>query len=133
MTTEALHILAGWIGVSLGVLTGAVFGLAFHKENWLGGYNSWTRRMLRLGHISFFGIAFLNFMFAITTDLQALHGTLIQIGSILFLVGAATMPTACFLSAWKKPLKNLFPVPVASICGALVCVITSILQSLKNS
>jgi hypothetical protein len=132
MTTEALHILAGWIGVFLGVLTGAVFGLAFHKENWLGGYNSWTRRMLRLGHISFFGIAFLNFMFSITTGLEALHGTLIQIGSILFLVGAATMPTACFLSAWKKQLKGLFPIPVASICGALVCVITSILQTLKN-
>jgi hypothetical protein len=132
MTTEALHILAGWIGVFLGVLTGAVFGSAFHKESWLGGYNSWPRRMLRLGHISFFGIAFLNFMFSITTGLEALHGTLIGIGSILFLVGAATMPTACFLSAWKKPLKSLFPIPVASICGALVCVIASILQSLKN-
>ena len=106
MTTEALHILAGWIGIFLGVLTGAVFGLSFHKENWLGGYNSWPRRMLRLGHISFFGIAFLNCMFSITTGLEALHGTLIGIGSILFLVGAVTMPTACFLSAWKKPLKS---------------------------
>jgi hypothetical protein len=68
-----LHILAGWIGVFLGVLTGAVFGSAFHKESRLGGYNSWPRRMLRLGHVSFFGIAFLNFMFSITTGLEALH------------------------------------------------------------
>jgi hypothetical protein len=132
MSTETLHILAAWIGVFLGVLTGAVFGLAFHRENWLGGYNSWTRRMLRLGHISFFGLALLNFMFSITAGLETLHGTLIRMGSVLFLVGAVTMPITCFLSAWKKSFKTLFPVPVASICGALVCIIVSLVQSLKH-
>jgi hypothetical protein len=110
MTTEALHILAGWIGVSLGVLTGAVFGLAFHKENWLGGYNSWTRRMLRLGHISFFGIAFLNFMFAITTDLQALHGTLIQIymDAIQGIQDAGITVNGCFVLGLDHSDTNSF-------------------------
>jgi hypothetical protein len=130
MTTQTLHILAGWIGVLLGVLSGALFGLAFHKENWLGGYDSWSRRMLRLGHISFFGLALLNFMFSISIGLQALHGILVQVGSAFFLLGAPTMPAACFLAAWKKTYKCLFPVPVASICLALVCVIASTLQSL---
>ena len=127
MTTEALHLLAGWLGVSLGVLTGALFGLLFHKEDWLGGYNSWPRRMLRLGHISFFGLAFLNFMFALTIRDGVPDGRLTQIGSALFLVGAVAMPAACFLSAWKKPLRHLFPIPVASICGALACTIISII------
>jgi hypothetical protein len=126
MTIEALHLLAGWIGVSLGVLTGALFGLLFHKEDWLGGYSSWPRRMLRLGHISFFGLAFLNFMFALTNRDGIPHGRLTPIGSVLFLVGAVAMPAACFLSAWKKPLRHLFSIPVASICGALVCTIISI-------
>jgi len=49
MTLETLNILSGWIGISLGVFTGALFGLLFHKEDWLEGYNSWPRRMLRLG------------------------------------------------------------------------------------
>ena len=108
------------------MLTGALFGLLFHQEDWLGGYSSWPRRMLRLGHISFFGLAFLNFMFALTNRDGVPHGRLTQIGSVLFLIGAVAMPATCFLSAWKKPLRHLFSIPVASICGALVCTIISI-------
>jgi hypothetical protein len=135
MTTVALHLLAGWLGVSLGVLTGALFGLRFHQDDWLGGYNSWSRRMLRLGHISFFGLAFLNFMFALTNR-DGVPGVpqarLIQIGSVLLLVGAVAMPAVCFLAAWKKPLRHLFPIPVAAISGALVCTIISITKDLKT-
>jgi hypothetical protein len=126
MTTETLNILSGWIGICLGVFTGALFGLLFHKEDWLGGYNSWPRRMLRLGHISFFGLAFLNFMFALTAKEEALQGQMAMVASLLFLAGAITMPITCFLSAWKKPLRHLFPVPVAFICGALGCTLFSI-------
>ena len=125
MTLETLNILSGWIGISLGVFTGALFGLLFHKEDWLEGYNSWPRRMLRLGHISFFGLAFLNFMFALTAKEEALHGQMAKLASLLFLAGAITMPITCFLSAWKKPLRHLFPVPVAFICGALACTLCS--------
>jgi hypothetical protein len=74
MTMETLNILSGWIGICLGVFTGALFGPLFHKEDWLEGYSSWPRRMLRLGHISFFGLAFLNFMFALTAKEEALQG-----------------------------------------------------------
>ena len=31
------------------------------------------------------------------------------------IIGAITMPCCCFLSAWKKPLRHLFPVPVLAI------------------
>jgi hypothetical protein len=41
-----------------------------------------------------------------------------------FIVGAATMPTVCFLSAWRKPFRHLFFVPVGAVLigviGALV-------------
>lgn len=126
MTIETLNILSGWIGICLGVFTGALFGLLFHKDDWLGGYNSWPRRMLRLGHISFFGLAFLNFMFALTAKEEVLQGQLAMMASLLFLAAAITMPIACFLSAWKKPLRYLFPVPVAFTCGALACTLFAI-------
>jgi hypothetical protein len=61
-----LNLLAGWIGVLGGVVSGAIIGLFFHREDWVGGYGSLPRRLLRLGHISFFGIGFLNFALALT-------------------------------------------------------------------
>ena len=122
---ESLHLTAGWWGVTLGVLSGGGMGLLFHREDWLGGYGSWSRRMVRLGHISFFGLAFLNFMFALTVHDSLLSGMTVQSASVLFLAGAITMPLVCFLSAWRKPLRHLFPVPVLCISGALVCVLVS--------
>ncbi len=122
---ESLHLVAGWWGVALGVFSGALMGLLFHREDWLGGYGSWARRMVRLGHISFFGLAFLNFMFAVTVRDSLLAGMTVQPASVLFLAGAITMPLVCFLSAWRKPLRHLFPIPVVCISGALVCVLVS--------
>ena len=59
------NLLAAWIGFSLGCLAGAIPGLFFHRDDWLGGYASWQRRMIRLAHIAFFGIGFLNLGFAL--------------------------------------------------------------------
>ena len=123
--TESLHLLAGWWGVTLGVLSGGLIGLLFHREEWLGGYGSWPRRLIRLGHISFFGLAFLNFMFALTLRDAHLTGPFVPWASILFLAGAVAMPSVCFLSAWWKPLRHLFPIPVVCISGALICVLLS--------
>ena len=61
-----INLYAAWIGMLLGGIFGAIQGLFFHKEEWLGGYGSWRRRITRLGHISFFGIAFINISFVFT-------------------------------------------------------------------
>ena len=53
-----------WTGMLLGVVSGAVIGLCFAREDWMGGYSGWRRRLTRLGHISFFGLGFVNFFFA---------------------------------------------------------------------
>ena len=45
------NLWAAWIGIIAGMLSGAALGLFFHEESWLGGYGSWPRRLLRLGHI----------------------------------------------------------------------------------
>jgi hypothetical protein len=33
----------------------------------------------------------------------------------LFLVGAATMPAVCYLSAFRQGFRHLFPIPVLSL------------------
>ena len=50
-----INLLVAWLAILIGLVTGTVLGLFFHEENWMGGYGSWRRRMVRLGHISFFG------------------------------------------------------------------------------
>ncbi|HEY9775694.1 MAG TPA: hypothetical protein V6C81_18160 [Planktothrix sp.] len=115
---EKYNLLCAWIGVLLGILSGAIVGMAFHKENFLGGYNSWTRRLLRLGHISFFGISFLNFAFVETVSYLRVEQSQLFWPSLLFIVAQITMPTVCILSAFKEPLRNLFFIPVASTIAA---------------
>ena len=59
---------AMWI--TAGLLSGVGMGLGFHNETWLGGYGSWRRRLMRLGHIAFFGTALLCIAFALTVPLM---------------------------------------------------------------
>ena len=117
------NLLAGWLGMLGGVASGAVIGLFFHREEWMGGYASFRRRMTRLGHISFFGLGFLNMMFAMTTSLVALPPTALRLASAGLIIGAVTMPACCFLSAWRKPFRHLFPIPVAGLSAGIVALL----------
>ena len=120
--THDLNIWAAWIGVLSGVLTGIWHGLHFHDIGWLGGYASWKRRLMRLGHISFFGIAILNLAFAWTIrDLHWRPDTLIP--SISLAAAQVLMPLVCYLAAWRGAMRRLFFLPVScvliAICGLL--------------
>jgi hypothetical protein len=89
-------------------------GLFFHGQDWLGGYASWPRRMIRLAHIAFFGIGLLNLGFALTARTLGLENGL-RATSVLLLVGAAAMPLVCYLSAWRSAFRHLFVVPAVSV------------------
>lgn len=124
-----LHLLAAWVGFLSGVVSGAVIGLFFHQEDWLGGYNSFPRRLIRLGHISFFGLGFLNALFALTISLVPGAELPTRIASLGLLTGAITMPLCCFASAWRKSLRCLFPIPVASLLGAVSLIVLLVARS----
>jgi hypothetical protein len=109
-----VNIHAAWIGFFLGCAAGAVPGLFFHGEDWLGGYASWQRRMIRLAHIAFFGVGLLNLSFALTARTLGLE-TGLRATSVLLVVGAVAMPLVCYLSAWKRSFRRLFFIPAMSI------------------
>jgi hypothetical protein len=123
------NLWAAWIGVLCGMLSGAVQGLGIHGQTFLGGYGSWPRRLTRLGHISFFGLAAINFAFALTCDRligsSGLSGScgeaaeLIGHASWLLIGGAIAMPAVCYLAAWYKPLRHLFFVPVSLLVAGV--------------
>lgn len=117
--TYELNLYAAWIGILLGFVSGAAQGLFFHRDDWQGGYDSWPRRMMRLGHISFFGLAGINFAFALTAKFFEIADPGIWPGA-LFIVAAVTMPLTCYLSAFWKSFRHLFPIPVICLLGGTI-------------
>lgn len=116
-----------WLWVVAGFLTGMVIGLFFHKEDWLGGYGSHARRLLRLGHISFFGLAGINLMFYLTVRAAALEGPLVNCASLALIVGGIAMPLCCALMAWRPRFQFLFGVPVLSLIAGAALTLAVIL------
>ena len=116
-----MNLLAGWTSLLLGFVSGAVPGLYFWREEWLGGYSSWRRRMVRLAHIAFFGLGFINLFFALTvaqTGLSTATGPL-HAASWLLLTGNVAMPAVCYLSSWRLPFRHLFFIPVLCLLSGV--------------
>ncbi|MBL4590534.1 MAG: hypothetical protein JKY96_01100 [Phycisphaerales bacterium] len=124
-----LNLTFGWIWITMGFATGALLGMGFHKETFMGGYNSWARRLTRLGHIAFFGTGFLNVMVALTAtmlDHETTHTGIWWIMSWAFIVGAIAMPFCCFIAAKWKRAKSIFALPVLALTlgGVMLSIIT---------
>lgn len=108
-----VNLVAGWTSFLLGAASGALIGLRFHRPDWLGGYDAFPRRMVRLGHIAFFGLGLINILFALSVAGAAPTGWL-RFASALLLVGAATMSLNCFLTAWRGAFRHAFFIPAGS-------------------
>lgn len=97
-----------------------VRGLLLARSRKHERYGSFRRRMVRLGHISFFGLGFLNLLFALSVGVLTLPPAHVQVASLSFIAGAVTMPLCCFLTAWHPPLRRLFPVPVVAVAAGIL-------------
>lgn len=113
-----LNLILAWLWIVLGFAVGFIFGLNFHRENWLGGYASFKRRLYRLGHVSFFGLGVVNFLFYLTAQSFTHVSTAMTVASRGFVLGAVSMPVCCFIMAHRPRLRALFLIPVASLVAA---------------
>ena len=118
-TAHALNLQLGWVLVLAGMLAGAALGVGFHGERFLGGYTSWRRRLVRLGHVALVALGGLNVLFALT-PCAAAQGGPARVAALAWLVGAVAMPTVCFLTAWRRPFRHLFALPVTALLTAVV-------------
>ena len=123
-----VNLYVAWLSMLLGGVSGALTGLFFYNTDFLGGYTSWRRRMVRLGHIAFFGIGLINLAFALTIKALAITETP-QIPSVLLIIAAVTMPLLCYLSAIKPFFRHLFFIPASSVIFALIMFSWRIFQS----
>ena len=62
----------GWAWIAIGFVGGFLLGTRFHDDGFLGGYGSWARRLLRLGHIACVALGALNILFAVSAPRAAL-------------------------------------------------------------
>lgn len=110
-----LNLLIAWLWIGLGFVSGLMLGLKFHREDWLGGYASFKRRLYRLAHISFFGLGAVNWMFHLTASGLSQNSAALAVAAGAFMAGAVTMPLSCVLMAHWPGLRLLFAVPVVSL------------------
>lgn len=122
-----INLYVAWISMLLGGISGAVTGLFFYNTDFLGGYTSWRRRMVRLGHIAFFGIGLINLGFALSIKAIEMPETP-QTPSILLIVAAVTMPLLCYLSAIKPFFRHFFFIPAISVILAMTLFVWRIFQ-----
>lgn len=118
---HALNFLAGWWLILAAFVSGAVIGLGFHREQYLGGYGSFRRRLLRLGHVALAALGLVNVAYGLSP--VGRPGAAAGWPSPLLLVGAIAMPVVCFLAAWRPPFRHLFFIPVTLLTIAVALII----------
>ncbi|HEY4984374.1 MAG TPA: hypothetical protein VIJ24_04875 [Verrucomicrobiae bacterium] len=123
-----LNLVIAWLWILLGFVSGMVLGLFFHRENWLGGYASFKRRLYRLAHISFFGLGVVNLLFCLTVQNFSLAGPLVHFASLAFITGAIAMPVCCVVMAHFPKAHMIFAVPVVSLIAGGILTLMEVIK-----
>ena len=108
----------GWASILAAFVTGAGIGLFFHREDWLAGYTSFRRRILRLGHIAQAALGMMNVIAGVDQLRAGTDYTAIAQWGLV--IGGLSMPAVCFLSAWRPGFRHWFFVPVTALIAAAV-------------
>jgi hypothetical protein len=119
------NLVAAWAGFLAGALSGLVAGACFHRADWLGGYAAWPRRLVRLAHISSFGLGLLNLAFALTA--ARIPEPVATVAGSLLVAGLAAMAPCCWLAAWAPRARLLFAAPVACVAGGATLTLVGLL------
>src|SRR4051812_31823522 len=128
-----LHEAFGWFWIALGFATGAALGMGFRRDDFLGGYSAWPRRLLRLGHIAMVALGALNLLFAQSLPRIALPAPWPLIASGSLIAGAILMPACYALVAFCKRAVPLFIAPVLLLStGATVAWVGLFIHCLRE-
>jgi hypothetical protein len=117
--THPLNWIAGWTLVLLAFFSGAILGLRWHREDFWGGYASFRRRVVRLGHVALAALGLMNVIFSLS-PLPTPGTTAARAASICFIAGGMLMPTVCFLTGWRAAWRHVFVLPVLSLIAAVM-------------
>lgn len=113
-----------WLSLVLGVASGLLLGLwsfggPVDVPVWLGDYDSVSRRLVRLCHISFFGLGVLNLLVAHELPRCSLQIEAKQTALIAMNVGNILLPLTLLGAAIYQPVKYAMGLPGLSVALAL--------------
>jgi hypothetical protein len=118
----------GWACILASVAMGLWMGIRFQQENWLGGYGTLSRRMVRLAHIALAALGILNIEFGRSAGELALSAGAMRGVSIAFMVAAISMPACCLLIAAKVRRFEIFAIPVVSLAAGVLFTIGGLVR-----
>jgi hypothetical protein len=110
----------GWSLIAAGLVSGTLLGLRFQDEKFLGGYASWTRRLLRLGHVACVALGMANLLLAATVPSAP------RSAALCLALGGVAMPLACLVVAFRPRWRPLFAAPVALLLVAVFEVLVAV-------
>ena len=119
VVTHAVNWFAGWGMILAAFVTGGAVGLFFHRETFWGGYASFRRRIVRLGHIALAALGMINLLYAMSPWPVAGTWEAAWAGR-LWIVGGISMSVVCFLCGWCDSFRHLFFIPVGALSAAVV-------------
>ncbi len=104
----------------LGAVLGMTFGLWAESRQWAGGYGSFRRQAMRLGHVACFALGIINVIYGLCgAGLDRLPVWAAQTGSLAMIAGGFLMPAVCLAVAWRTSFKYLFPIPASCVLTAV--------------
>jgi hypothetical protein len=109
----------GWGSLLVAFLSGIPLGLSFHRDDFWGGYASFRRRVVRLGHVALAALGIVNLLFALS-PWPAAGSAYARPASLAWMVGGTAMPAVCFLTGWRSVFRRLFFVPVIALVAAAI-------------
>lgn len=122
MSVPDLLILHALVGIPLGLAAGALLGPVARRTDGWGGYGSFRRRALRLGHVSLVMLPLLSGFYGLCADNLGTVPRLAQVGAPLWVAASLALSAALGLAAWRERLASrLLPLPAAAtIAGAIL-------------
>ena len=120
--------LFGWISVLGGLVMGLVMGIKFQREEWLGGYGAFPRRMVRLAHVALVALGMINIQFAQSAARLHLGPQVESVASLAFIAAAVLMPACCLLLAARRKHFEIFAAPIVCLATGLILTVGGLIQ-----
>ena len=115
--------LFGWGAVLASLAMGIYMGQKFQHEDWLGGYGSFPRRMVRLAHVALAAIGMLNIQFAQSLSRLHLSAEMLTTASLALMAAAVLMPACCLWMAYRRSHFEIFAAPVICLATGIILTI----------